>query len=110
MPIELSLTLSPKQASEEPLLKAQVAEKLNISVTEVTGVRIIRKSIDARGRQIKVNLGLSVFVNEAVPAHTYEPLQLKNVALAEPVVIVGAGPAGLFAALRLPEHGVRPII
>lgn len=110
MPIELSLTLSPRQASEEPLLKAQVAEKLNISVAEVTGVRIIRKSIDARGRQIKVNLGLSVFVNEAVPTHTYEPLQLKNVALAEPVVIVGAGPAGLFAALRLIEHGFRPII
>ena len=110
MPIELSLTLSPRQASEELLLKAQVAEKLNISVAEVTGVRIIRKSIDARGRQIKVNLGLSVFVNEDVPTHSYEPLQLQNIASAEPVIIVGAGPAGLFAALRLIKHGFRPII
>ena len=110
MPVELSLTLSPRQASVEELLKTQVAEKLHISVAEVSGVRIIRKSIDARGRQIKVNLGLSVFVNEPVPAHTYEPLHLKNVASAEPVIVVGAGPAGLFAALRLIEHGFRPII
>ena len=91
-------------------MKAIVAEKLNVSVAEVTGIRIVRKSIDARGRQIKVNLGLSVFVSENLPTNTYEPLRLQNVAASEPVIVVGSGPAGLFAALRLIEHGFRPII
>ncbi len=110
MPIELSLSLSPRQASEEALLKAAVADKLKVSTTEISGIRIVRKSIDARSRQIKVNLGLNVFVNEALPQIPYTPLKFKNVASAQPVIIVGSGPAGLFAALRAIEHGFRPII
>ena len=94
MPIELSLSLSPRQASEEALLKAAVADKLKVSTTEISGIRIVRKSIDARSRQIKVNLGLNVFVNEALPQIPYTPLEFKNVASAQPVIIVGSGPAG----------------
>lgn len=110
MPIELSLSLSPRQASEEALLKAVVADKLSVPVAEIIGIRIVRKSIDARSRQVKVNIGLHVFVNEALPQIPYSPLELKNVASAEPVIVVGSGPAGLFAALRVIEHGFRPIV
>ena len=110
MPVEISLSLSPKQASDEQYYKPLIAEKLMVSAQEISAIRIIRKSIDARGRQIKVNLGFKVFIQEKEFNENDEPVQLQNVALAEPVIVVGSGPAGLFAALRLIELGFKPIV
>ncbi|RPH29080.1 MAG: FAD-binding protein [Bacteroidales bacterium] len=110
MPVEISIELSPSQAADENYLKKAIAHKLNIKVDRVGEFRIIRKSIDARKANIKVNLGVRVFdadeeVDSDAPVFNYQ-----DVRNAKPVVIVGAGPAGLFAALRLIELGLKPIL
>ncbi len=106
---DLNLSLSPKEASASEYYIVEVAKKLNVSVDEITAVVECRRSIDARQRQIKINLGVRVYVGEEpqVNATKYE---YPDVTLSPEVIVVGSGPAGLFAALRLIENGLRPII
>ncbi|HCT30964.1 MAG TPA: FAD-binding protein [Bacteroidales bacterium] len=110
MSTEIALELTPYQAADEQQIKKAIAQKLNVKVEKVGNYRIIRKSIDARKAKIKVNLGVKVFdigevLDDDVPSFNY--LDVRN---SKPVVIVGAGPAGLFAALRLIELGYKPIV
>lgn len=110
MPVEISIDLSPNHAADKSQLKRAIAQKLNTKVDKVGEYRIIRKSIDARKANIKVNLGIRVYnldevIDSDVPIFNYQ-----DVRNSQPVVIVGAGPAGLFAALRLLELGIKPII
>ncbi len=110
MSTELTLELSPYQAADEQQVKKAIAQKLNVKVENVGKYRIIRKSIDARKANIKVNIGIKVFdkgeaLDEDIPTFIYQDVRKSN-----PVVIVGAGPAGLFAALRLLEIGFKPIV
>jgi hypothetical protein len=108
---ELQLILTPAQAGEDQLLKQQVASKLNIEVERISLIRTIRKSIDARGRFPRVNLTIEVYWDENPPEYVYShDFEYKNVADCEPVIIIGAGPAGLFAALKLLELGMKPVI
>ncbi len=109
MPQVLTLTLSPKQAADQKLYTTLAARRLGISDKQIALIRVVKRSIDARNRAVKVNLSLEVFVdNEPMP----EPLHFDypNVEHATPVAIIGSGPAGLFAALRLIELGLRPMI
>ena len=109
MATELTLVLSPKEAADPKIYTAVAAKKLNIAPDRVALIRIIRRSIDARSRNIKVNLGLQVYIDrEGIP----EPVHFDypDVSKATPVIVVGAGPAGLFAGLRLIEQGLKPII
>ncbi len=106
---EVTLTLLPNQVENIQLQTQQIAEKLSVEETEIKGFHVLRKSIDARKREIKINLQLQVFLNE-------EPLQ-KTIDIHYPfvenspqVIVVGSGPAGLFAALRLIELGIQPIV
>ncbi len=105
----IELTLSPAQAADERYYTAQVARYLRVKDTDIDLLRIIRRSVDARRGALKVNLTFEAFVDrEPLP----EPLHFEypSVAGRPEAVVVGAGPAGLFAALRLIEQGIRPIL
>jgi uncharacterized FAD-dependent dehydrogenase len=109
MQTHLQFTLLPKQVGNEEELCRIIAQKLQCSENDFT-YRIVRKSIDARSRQPRINVSIEVFVGEQ-PSNLYEnEYHYHSVDNAIPIVIVGAGPAGLFAALRLIELGYKPII
>lgn len=106
---KITLTLSPKQAADSNYYMRCVAQQMRVEPSEIALLRIVKRSVDARHYPIKVNLTLEVFLDfEPTP----EPIvfDYPDVTHKEPVIIVGAGPAGLFAALRLIELGMKPII
>jgi hypothetical protein len=105
---ELKLTLPPRIAFEEIQLRNMICEKLSLSQQDALVFRITHRDIDARSREIKVNLRLEAYIGES-PAPLFVP-EFKNVGKEKEAVIVGAGPAGLFAALRFLELGIRPVI
>ena len=111
MPHELQLQVSPEIAANESLLYEYVAKSVRVSTKLVHKVVILKRSIDARQKAIKVNLKVSVYLIDE--KYTEQPIELpdyKNVSNSQEVIIVGAGPAGLFAALQLIELGLKPIV
>lgn len=107
---ELQLALSPEEAYDESLFNRIVAEKSGLSNHKDLIIRSTKRSIDARGRKVKINVTVEVYSGQ-----TPEPLisrgkDYPNVSNCDPIVIVGAGPAGLFAALRAIELGKKPIV
>ena len=111
MPRELQLQVSPEIAANENLLYEYVAQLVRVSTKVVQKVVVLKRSIDARQKSIKINLKVAVYLigdhysEQKIPLPDY-----KNVANAQEVIIVGAGPAGLFAALQLIELGLKPIV
>lgn len=106
---ELNLSLLPKQASDEQYYRSVVARLLGVDPEELTAVVVRRKSIDARQRQIRINMGVVAYVGEE-PVTERKEYAYGQVTGKPAVGIAGAGPAGLFAALRLIELGYRPVI
>ncbi|MDC1107060.1 FAD-dependent monooxygenase [Prolixibacteraceae bacterium] len=107
---ELNITATPKQASNIEFLQPIVAKKLNISEDRICDIIIRRSSIDARRSNIKVNLSLIVDIDQKEPALKKPCFEYPDVSNEKEVLIVGAGPAGMFAALRLIEHGIKPVL
>ena len=111
MPQELLLQVSPEIASNDELLKEHVAKLVRVSSNEIKQISILKRSVDARQKAIKMNLKVMLyfqgdeFIEEKIQLPEY-----KDVSNAQEVIIVGAGPAGLFAALQLIELGLKPII
>ena len=106
-----TLQLSPEEAYDPDLFKEVVLKKAGVSAaTPQTFARQTRRSIDARGRKVLVNVEAELFVNETPGSLLDHFPTYENVAQADPILIVGAGPAGLFAALRAIELGVKPIL
>ncbi len=107
---DLQLQVLPEQSSKPKLLINIVAEKLQIKEVDITHLEILKRSIDARQRIVKINLKLRVCVSEKhVKAKENLPAY-KDANGKEEIIIIGAGPAGLFAALKLLEKGKKPIV
>jgi len=107
---ELNIAISPDLVNDTAKLKVFVSENLNIEISRIFGFVIRRRSIDARNSNIRLNLGMDVYIDEPVPLKEKPVFYYPDVSKKPAVVIVGAGPAGLFAALHLIELGFKPII
>ena len=107
---EYQIRVTSDVASQEDKLRRWLADEQGIDERTIYGVRILKRSIDARQRQIFVNLKVRLYVNELPHDDEYVRTEYLNVEGRPQVIVVGAGPGGLFAALRLIELGVRPIV
>lgn len=109
---DLELRVDPATAYTPMRLLACVSTRLDIDPNRIKDIKILRRSIDARQRRVMVNLAIKAYIDENAPAHPlFIPIEYKRLPADAPeCIIVGAGPAGLFAALRLIELGVRPIV
>jgi len=111
MPKELLLQVTPEIAANESLLKDYLSKQIKVSVQEIQHVSILKRSIDARQKAIKINLKVVIYLKGEPFQETKLELPIyKDVSNAQEVIVVGAGPAGLFAALQLIELGLKPIV
>lgn len=107
---ELNIQVSPEEAQNSDLLLTIVSRQLELAEDEINHIEILKRSIDARQKRIKINLRLRVYIQEDFKELKIELPDFPNVKNAKEVIIVGAGPAGLFAAIKLIEGGLKPII
>ena len=109
MPKTITLQLSPKQSADVETYTSMACRQMGIRRSDVALVRVVKRSIDARRSPVKVNLTLEMFVDgESQPAPLH--FDYPDVSRSTEVVVVGSGPAGLFASLRLIELGLKPIL
>lgn len=111
MPREIQIQVTPDVAANQELLQQYVAKLVQTNVSDIQHVSILKRSIDARQRSVKINLKVAVyFQDEKFTEIKIDLPDYKNVTNAQEVIVVGAGPAGLFAALQLIELGLKPIL
>lgn len=111
MPETLELRVDPATAATPALLAARCARELHLNKDRIARVDIVRRSIDARQRNVVVNLTVKVHVDKVDEAAVaFVPVEYRPVDGSRQAVVVGAGPAGLFAALELIELGIKPIV
>ena len=107
---EYQLRVLPAQAANEQTLKEHISHEKGLDIRTIYAMRILKRSIDARQRTIYINLKVQLFINEMPTDEEYTPTVYHNVSGKPAVIVVGAGPGGLFAALHLIEQGFRPIV
>ena len=107
---EYQIRVQPHQAANEQSIIRYIAQSKGLDARTIKAVRVLKKSIDARQRTIFINLTIRVFINEEPPADEFISREYGNVENCRKVIVVGAGPAGLFAALKLIELRLRPIV
>ena len=106
---EIELAVSPEKISDESYLLERAAEKLKTPVKRIKGIKIHKRSIDGRSRNVVYRVRLIVYIDEEPDAEVFS-FPTDNISSGNPVIIIGAGPAGLFAALQCIEKGFKPII
>jgi hypothetical protein len=107
---QVQINLTPSAAADETTIRKIAASLSGIDLAAVSSLRVIKRSVDARKKNIRVNLTVEVFSGKDSALPVIAPFIPLDVSLKQEVIIVGAGPAGLFAALRLIELGLRPVI
>ena len=106
----LDAQLAPEIALDQEKFEEFVRRKFSVKTGEKLEIRKIRQSVDARSRQVRVSVKAEIYINETLPDLLTTDQMYRDVSKSRSVIIVGAGPAGLFAALRLIEHGLKPVI
>lgn len=106
---EIEIVLLPSEAADQIIINEKAAFTLKISPDKIKEVKILKRSIDARGRQVVYRLKINVYIDESLVPDIFS-VNYQKVEDKQPVLIVGAGPAGLFAALRCIELGLKPIV
>lgn len=107
---EIQLRVNLIEEKKEGILLFKSAKQLGVDISEITGVKVLRKSIDARKKDIIFNYKVAVYIDEAVPDKSEYQFEYKDVSNAKEIHIVGFGPAGMYAALRCIELGYKPIV
>ena len=107
---EVQLRINLIEEKQEGVLKWKASKQLGVDKNEITAIKILRKSIDARKRQIIFNYKIAVYINEPVPENTGYTFDYKDVSAAKEIHIIGFGPAGMYAALRCIELGYKPVV
>jgi uncharacterized FAD-dependent dehydrogenase len=108
---KISLKILPSEAADDSIIKKHIASAASKKLSSVSGFQIIKKSIDARGKNVFINLTLNAFIDEPFHPLSTQQFDFKDVSeTSKKIIIIGAGPAGLFAALKLIEAGVQPVI
>ncbi|MDR1503073.1 MAG: FAD-dependent monooxygenase, partial [Prevotella sp.] len=107
---DIDLRITPEQASDIEKVRRIFSSQSGIPLKDINSVRILRRSIDARQRNIFVNLRVRAYVDEVQNDPDFVSTYYPNVKDCPQAIVVGAGPAGLFAALRLIELGIRPVV
>ncbi len=106
---EIQLQISPEEQFNQEAILKRILNNFGYQTSDISGYSIIKKSLDARRVPIRINLSLLVFLNET-PGPILSEYKFQNVANAKEIAIIGAGPAGLFAALKCVELGMKPIV
>lgn len=107
---EFQLQVKPEIAQDQEQLKIFVAKKNRLNADDIKHVEILKRSIDARQKNVKINLKVKVFIKEDFKEPVIDLPDYSDVSQAKEVIVIGAGPAGLFAALKLIEKGLKPIV
>ncbi|WP_298341792.1 FAD-dependent protein [uncultured Algibacter sp.] len=107
---EIQLRITLKEEEQPNILVLKSAIKLDIDRKDISGVKVLRKSIDARKPKIILNYKVAVYIKEPVPENSEYIFEYKNISKAKPIHIIGFGPAGMYAALRCIELGFKPIV
>ena len=106
----IKIRVKPEVWADPEKLEAEIAQQNAISRKALKGIRTLHRSIDARQRQVMIQLDVDVYINEMPPKELFTPKQYKEVKGDKQAIVVGLGPGGLFAALKLIELGVKPIV
>ena len=107
---ELQLRVNLIEEKKEDILKKKASRKLEINIANITAIKVLRKSIDARKKDVVFNYKIAVYINEPLPDTPDYIFNYKDVSKAKEIHIIGFGPAGMYAALRCIELGYKPIV
>lgn len=106
---DIEITLAPEEIDNISAIKKNLSEALKIDFSRIDGYKILKRSIDARSRKVIYRLQVRAFIDEPLLTESFV-VNYKDVSNAKHVIVVGAGPAGLFAALQCIENGLKPIV